>query len=114
MTSRLQHFLAVGAVVLTAAYFFAAGAPTANDKHSQPPLRAIGAIMPRLSEAGDQIAFSYQGAIWRMPRDGGTMTRLTHGDLFDIEPAWSPDGKTIAYIKSRDFGTGTLQVIHAD
>ena len=41
--------------------------------------RAFGAIHPRLSHAGDQIAFSYQGAIWRMPRTGGEMTRLTDG-----------------------------------
>src|SRR4051812_9879781 len=54
--------------------------------------RAFGAIYPRLSPAGDRIAFSYQGAIWRMPRTGGRMTQLTDGPGFDIEPVWSPDG----------------------
>jgi hypothetical protein len=62
--------------------------------------RAIGAIYPRISNSGDTIVFSYQGAIWKIPRQGGVMTRLTHTPGFDIEPAWSPNGKRIAYINS--------------
>ena len=55
--------------------------------------RAVGAIMPRLSPGGEAVAFSYQGAIWRMER-AGEMTRLTRAGGFDVEPAWSPDGTT--------------------
>jgi hypothetical protein len=47
--------------------------------------RAFGPIHPRVSPAGDQIDFSYQGALWRMPRAGGVMTRLTDGAGFDVE-----------------------------
>lgn len=39
------------------------------------PLTAIGAVHPRISPDGSTIAFSYQGAIWTVPRSGGTMTR---------------------------------------
>lgn len=76
--------------------------------------RAFGPIQPRISLAGDRIVFSCQGALWRMPRDGGVMTRLTSGSGFDVEPAWSPDGLRIAYINSPGFFSGPLRVIRAE
>ena len=75
------------------------------------PHRAIGALQPRISPAGDSVAVSHQGAIWRLPREGGVMKRLTDGDGFDIEPAWSPDGKRLVYINSRTFFAGELRVV---
>lgn len=75
--------------------------------------RAFGAVMPCLSPDGKSVAFSYQGAIWRMERVSGDMTRLTHGRGFDVEPAWSPDGKRIALITGSAFGSGVLSVIDA-
>ncbi len=76
--------------------------------------RAFGAIMPRLSPDGEQLAFSYQGAIWRMPRAGGEMTRLTRGTGFDVEPAWSEGGKQIAFLSGPGFGSGVLAVMDAE
>jgi hypothetical protein len=75
--------------------------------------RQIGAIFSRLSPAGDAIAVSYQGTLWRMSRSGGVMTRLTDGRGFDVEPAWSPDGQRIAYYNGPSFLTGTLRMIEA-
>jgi Tol biopolymer transport system component len=77
------------------------------------PLTAVGAIHPRISPDGSTIAFSYQGAIWTTPRAGGTMTRLTDGTGLDIEPAWSPDGKRIAFVRSPNMNGGDLHVIEA-
>ncbi|MCH8830579.1 MAG: PD40 domain-containing protein, partial [Planctomycetes bacterium] len=77
------------------------------------PVRAIGAIQPRLSPDGSRIAFSYQGAIWTMPTNGGTMTRLTDAAGFDGEPVWSPDGKQIAYVHSASGSGGRLRLIDA-
>jgi hypothetical protein len=74
----------------------------------------LGAIHPRISPNGQRIAVSYQGAIWTVPRDGGTLTRLTDGRGFDIEPVWSPDGKRIAYVNTPTMGAGELRVIDAN
>jgi TolB protein len=76
--------------------------------------RWFGPIDPRLDDAGDAIVFSYQGAIWRMPRGGEVMTRLTDGAGFDVAPVWSPDAKRIAFITSGDFSSGPLRLIRAD
>jgi len=75
------------------------------------PWRAFGAIDPRVSPTGNSIAFSYQGAIWRIGRDGGRMRRLTSRPGFDSEPVWSPDEKGIAYF---DLTNGELNIIDAE
>src|SRR6185503_2107687 len=75
--------------------------------------RAFGGIQPVISPDGRLIALSFQGAICRMPSGGGTLTRLTHGEGWDVEPAWSPDGKQIAFINAPAFTAGQLRLISA-
>jgi TolB protein len=77
-------------------------------------VRAFGGIQPVLSPDGRAIALSYQGAICRMPPEGGSLTRLTRGEGWDIEPTWSPDGKQIAFINAPGFYVGPLRLIAAD
>jgi TolB protein len=62
-------------------------------------------------------------AIYEMNADGGRQRRLTqgeHGDpsspqglFFEVEPAWSPDGRRIAFASKRD-GTLDVFVMNAD
>ena len=73
----------------------------------------FGGIQPRIAPDGSQIVFSFQGAIWKIARGGGVMTRLSDGTGFDIEPAWSPDGKLVAYVNSPRIAGGALRVIKA-
>jgi TolB protein len=70
--------------------------------------RAIGAIDPRISPTGRAIVFSYQGAIWRIGREGGVMTQLTSQPGFDSEPVWSPDEKRIAYFDAMSAELGLV------
>src|SRR5258707_11934076 len=39
-----------------------------------------------------------------MPAGGGAAKQITEGKKQDSSPAWSPDGKTIAYVSNRDGG----------
>ena len=47
--------------------------------------------------------------IWIVPAEGGTERELTRGGS-DSRPRWSPDGKQIAFISSRD-GTAEVYII---
>jgi len=49
-----------------------------------------------------EIVFSYAGDLWTVPRSGGAATRLTSAVGFETEPAFSPDGSTIAFTGEYD------------
>jgi tricorn protease len=52
-----------------------------------------------------QIAFSYAGDIWVVPRSGGDARRLTAGEGSATRPTFSPDGNLIAYTATVDGNT---------
>jgi Tol biopolymer transport system component len=113
MSRSLLASAALGLVAVAAILSRSSPEPS-GEPASAPGIRAIGALHPRLAPAGDRIAFSYQGAVWVMPAAGGEMKRLTTGDGQDIEPAWSTDGKRIAYIRTRNFNSGALRLINPE
>jgi tricorn protease len=68
---------------------------------------------PAISPDGATIAFSWQGDIWTVARDGGKATRLTVHPAVDTRPKWFPDGSRIVFASNR-FGNYNLFSMRAD
>ena len=101
-----------GAFVATSTSFPAMNALAQLDESVA--LRAFGGIQSVISPDGRAVALSCQGAVCRVPSEGGTLTRLTRDEGWDVEPAWSPDGQRIAFINAPGFNVGTLRLIAAE
>lgn len=80
-----------------------------------------GAADPALSPDGTQVALGILGRIWLVPVAGGDAAELTRGTSWDGAPAWSPDGRFLAYAQAlptgtdivvRDLATGTSAILH--
>ncbi len=54
---------------------------------------------------GSEIAFSYAGDIYTVPISGGTATRLTSHNGYEMFSRFSPDGNTIAFTAQYDGNT---------
>jgi len=70
------------------------------------PVRGIS--HPAISPDGTQVAFSALGDLWLMPasaeasaRQAPAARRLTNDSAVEIEPMFSPDGKSLAYSSDR-------------
>src|SRR5262249_13324031 len=76
------------------------------------PQRAVGITHPSISPDGTQVAFTALGDLWLMPiESSGTSRRLTNDAALDTDPAWSPDGASIAYSSDRG---GLMEIWVAD
>jgi len=57
-----------------------------------------------VSPDGKTIVFDLLGDIYSMPIAGGKPTLLAGGHAFEVQPRFSPDGKTISYTSDKEGG----------
>ena len=80
----------------------------------QGPVRARLIQLPSQSPDGKRLAFSALTHLYTMSIPDGKPTRITSGDSREFHPAWSPDGKWLAYVTWSTEGGGHIWKIRAD
>ncbi len=70
-------------------------------------LRSV--LSPRLSPDGRVLVFGAAGFLWEQRLDGGQAQRLFEGSAFESWPAFSPDGKELAFVHS-EYGANEVRV----
>jgi Tol biopolymer transport system component/imidazolonepropionase-like amidohydrolase len=73
----------------------------AHDFDSRSTRAVQGIVSPTISPDGTQVAFMALGDLWLMPI-GGSARKLTNDRFLEMDPTWSPDGRSIAYSSDRD------------
>ena len=66
-----------------------------------------------LSPDGQTIVFELLGDLYTLPVTGGEATRITSGQGYDMQPAFSPDGKKLVFISDRS-GSENVWVANAN
>ena len=67
--------------------------------------KALGIVSPAVSPDGRAVAFVAVGDLY-VARDG-KLAQVTHDPYMEMDPAWSPDGNTLAYVSDR---SGTMEI----
>ena len=67
-------------------------------------------LHPRLSPDGRSLVFGAAGYLWQQSLNGGTARRLLDGSAFEWEPAWSPNGRQLAFLR-RESGKQEVKVL---
>lgn len=68
---------------------------------------------PAISPDGQQIAFTYQGNLYKVSSEGGQAQQLTFHEAHDFMPIWSANGERIAFASDR-YGNFNVYVMDAD
>ncbi|MFN8581221.1 MAG: CehA/McbA family metallohydrolase [Gemmatimonadaceae bacterium] len=73
------------------------------------PTLAAGVVDPAPSPDGRSIVFASRGWLWRLDLSTSVAERLTNGSGVDSRPAWSADGRQLAFV--RDDGRTTAVMV---
>ena len=71
-----------------------------RDFETPGPRPVIGIGSPALSPCGTQVVFRALNRLWLLPL-GGTAEAIVQDGYWACDPAWSPDGRTLAYATDR-------------
>lgn len=71
-----------------------------RDVDGRTPRDTRGIVGPVISPDGSQVAFIALGDLYVMPR-GGAPRNITRDAALDADPAWSPDGRYLAWASDR-------------
>src|SRR5215813_15307767 len=111
MKSNPRRIFAMLAVLLVAALVVPASFRAAEKRMITETdlFKFVWAADPQISPDGSRIVFvriwvnqkadRYDSALWIVPTSGGAARQLTSGPR-DAGARWSPDGKTLAFIRS--------------
>ena len=78
------------------------------------PVRAQQIRHPRLSPDGKRLAFTALDRIWVMDYPNGRARRISTTEAGEHHPAWSPDGRYIAYVTWSDLDGGHVYRVAVD
>lgn len=84
-----------------------ARATHALDDQTRKPAHGLRA--PRVSPDGSAVVVTALGGLWRLGQDGEAQLILGSGTR-PLDPAWSPDGRRIAFVDRDDHGSRLLSI----
>ncbi len=70
-----------------------------EERQKSKPVRVISALKYKAN--GEGFIYDRRPHIFVVAADGGEPRQLTDGDFADADPAWSPDGRLIAFASAR-------------
>ncbi|WP_419999717.1 serine hydrolase [Streptomyces boninensis] len=79
----------------------------------QPALSPDGTRIVYVLRTADREHDRTERALWTVPTGGGAARRLTRGPA-DTSPAWSPDGRWVAFVRGGGDGPAQLWLLPAD
>jgi dipeptidyl aminopeptidase/acylaminoacyl peptidase len=74
--------------------------PEVKDCKVSPDGRMVAYVVSKVDSGKDKTV----GHIWMCSTDGGTDIQMTNGEEGDFSPQWSPDGKYLSFVSSRNTG----------
>src|SRR6267378_1700268 len=63
------------------------------------PQATSGPSSATWSPDGTELIYSMQGTLWRQHIGSDTAMQLTSGPVYDYQPDWSPDGRTVVFAR---------------